>query len=62
VFKKRAKYIAEFKSEAVRQISKKEHSATEVCSRLGMSVDLLYNGFEISKDRVCKPTEAIKAM
>ena len=35
---KRTKYIAEFKSEAVKQILDKEHSAVEVSSRLGVPV------------------------
>jgi transposase len=39
---KRTKYTAEFKSEAVKQIIEKSHSATEVASRLGVPVGLLY--------------------
>ena len=39
---KRTKYTAEFKSEAVKQILDKGHSATDVASRLGVPVGLLY--------------------
>jgi transposase len=39
---KRTKYTAEFKLEAVKQIIEKGHSATEVSSRLGVPVGLLY--------------------
>ncbi len=39
---KRTQYTAELKAEAVKQIFEKGHSATEVSSRLGVPVGLLY--------------------
>ncbi len=39
---KRTQYTAEFKTEAVKQILEKGHPATEVSSRLGVPVGLLY--------------------
>ena len=44
------KYTAEFKSGAVKQITYKEHSATEVSSRLGVPVGLLYTCAQMLKD------------
>jgi transposase len=39
---KRTKYTTEFKLDAVKQILEKGHSATDVASRLGVPVGLLY--------------------
>ena len=39
---KRTQYTAEFKTEAVKQILEKGHPATEVSSRPGVPVGLLY--------------------
>ncbi len=39
---KPTQYTAEFKTEAVKQILEKGHPATEVSSRLGVPVGLLY--------------------
>ncbi len=39
---KRTQYTAEFKTEAVKQILEKGHPATEVSSRLGVPVGILY--------------------
>jgi transposase len=39
---KRTKYTTEFKLDAVKQILEKSHSATDVASRLGVPVGLLY--------------------
>ena len=59
---KRTKYTTEFKLEAVKQILEKGHSATNVASRLGVPVGLLYTWTRKLKGSDEKPIEAIKAM
>jgi transposase-like protein len=58
---KRTKYIAEFKSEAVRQIADKGHSAVEVSSLLGVPVGILYSLARKLKEPDLKPMEDVKA-
>jgi transposase len=59
---KRTKYTAEFKSEAVKQIIEKGHSATEVASRLGVHVGLLYTWTRKLKRPDEQPIEDVKAL
>jgi len=59
---KRTKYTAEFKLEAVKQILEKGHSATDVASRLGVPVGLLYTWTRKLKGLDEKPIEDIKAL
>ena len=59
---KRTKYTAEFKSEAVKQILDKGHSATDVASRLGVPVGLLYTWTRKLKGLDEKPIEDVKAL
>ena len=59
---KRTKYTAEFKSEAVKQITDKGHSATDVSSRLGVPVGLLYTWTRKLKGLDEKPIEDVKAL
>jgi transposase len=59
---KRTKYTAEFKSEAVKQILDKGHSATEVSSRLGVPVGLLYTWARKLKGPDEQPIEDVKAL
>lgn len=59
---KRTKYTAEFKSEAVKQIVDKGHSAVEVSSRLGVPVGLLYSWARKLKEPEVKPIEDVKAL
>ena len=59
---KRTKYTAEFKSEAVKQILEKGHSATDVASRLGVPVGLLYTWTRKLKGLDEKPIEDVKAL
>ena len=59
---KRTKYTAEFKLEAVKQILEKGHSATDVASRLGVPVGLLYTWTRKLKGSDEKPIEDIKAL
>ncbi len=59
---KRTKYTAEFKLEAVKQIIEKGHSATEVASRLGVPVGLLYTWTRKLKGPDEQPIEDVKAL
>jgi len=59
---KRTKYTAEFKLEAVKQILDKGHSATEVSSRLGVPVGLLYTWARKLKEPDEQPIEDVKAL
>ena len=59
---KRTKYTAEFKLEAVKQILEKGHSATEVASRLGVPVGLLYTWSWKLKGPDEQPIEDVKAL
>ena len=59
---KRTKYTAEFKLEAVKQILEKGHSATDVASRLGVPVGLLYTWTRKLKGLDEKPIEDVKAL
>ena len=59
---KRTKYTAEFKLEAVKQILEKGHSATDVASRLGVPVGLLYTWTRKLKGSDEKPIEDVKAL
>ena len=59
---KRTKYTTEFKLEAVKQILEKGHSATDVASRLGVPVGLLYTWTRKLKGSDEKPIEDIKAL
>ena len=59
---KRTKYTTEFKLEAVKQILEKGHSATNVASRLGVPVGLLYTWTRKLKGLDEKPIEDIKAL
>jgi transposase len=59
---KRTKYTAEFKLEAVKQIIEKDHSATEVASRLGVPVDLPCTWTRKLKGPDEPPIEDIKAL
>jgi transposase len=59
---KRTKYTAEFKSEAVKQIIEKGHSATEVAGRLGVPVGLLYTWTRKLKSPDEQPIEDVKAL
>ena len=59
---KRTKYTTEFKLEAVKQILEKGHSATDVASRLGVPVGLLYTWTRKLKRLDEKPIEDIKAL
>ena len=58
---KRTKYTAEFKLEAVKQILEKGHSATDVASRLGVPVGLLYTWTRKLKGPHEQPIEDVKA-
>jgi len=58
---KRTKYTAEFKSEAVKQIVDKGHSAVEVSSRLGVPVGLLYTWARKLKGSDEQPMADVKA-
>ena len=46
----KAKYTAEFKEEAVRQVTDKGHSVVDVAKRFGMSDQLLYKWVKKFKD------------
>jgi transposase len=59
---KRTKYTAEFKSEAVKQIIEKGHSATEVSSRLGVPVGLLYTWTRKLQEPDVTPIENVKTL
>ena len=59
---KRTKYTTEFKLEAVKQILEKGHSATDVASRLGVPVGLLYTWTRKLKGSDEKPIEDVKAL
>ena len=59
---KRTKYTTEFKLEAVKQILEKGHSATDVASRLGVPVGLLYTWTRKLKGLDEKPIEDVKAL
>ena len=56
------KYTAEFKLEAVKQILDKGHSATEVSSRLGVPVGLLYTWARKLKGPDEQPIADVKAL
>ena len=59
---KRTKCTTEFKLEAVKQILDKGHSATDVASRLGVPVGLLYTWTRKLKGLDEKPIEDVKAL
>ena len=59
---KRTKYTAEFKLEAFKQILEKGYSATDVASRLGVPVGLLYTWTRKLKGLDEKPIEDVKAL
>ena len=59
---KRTKYTAEFKLEIVKQILEKGHSVTDVASRLGVPVVLLYTWTRKLKGSDEKPMEDVKAL
>ena len=59
---KRTKYTTEFKLEAVKQILEKGHSATDVASRLGVPVGLLYTWARKRKGPDVTPIEDVKAL
>ena len=42
----RAKYTAEFKEEAIRQVLDRDHSVIDVAKRLGLGDGLLYTWFK----------------
>lgn len=46
---KRTKYTAEFKTEAVKQVTEKGHLVVDVAKRLGIGEGLLYNWVRKSK-------------
>ena len=58
----RTKYTTEFKLEAVKQILEKGHSATDVASRLGVPVGLLYTWTRKLKGSDEQPIEDVKAL
>jgi len=49
---KRVRYPAEFKAEAVRQVTERGHGVVDVAKRLGMSDKSLYLWVRLAKDRV----------
>ena len=59
---KKTKYTTDFKSEAVKQILDKGHSAVEVSSRLGVPVGLLYSWAPKLKEPEVTPLEDVKAL
>ena len=48
---KRVRYAAEFKAEAVRQVTDRGHGVVDVAKRLGMSDKSLYLWVRLAKDR-----------
>ena len=48
---KRVRYPAEFKAEAVRQVTEREHGVVDVAKRLGMSDKSLYLWVRLAKDK-----------
>jgi len=46
---KRTKYTAEFKTEAVKQVTEKDHLVVDVAKRLGIGEGFLYNWVRKSK-------------
>ena len=48
---KRVRYPAEFKAEAVRQVTDRGHGVVDVAKRLGMSDKSLYLWVRLAKDR-----------
>ena len=48
---KRVRYPAEFKAEAVRQVTERGHGVVDVAKRLGMSDKSLYLWVRLAKDR-----------
>ena len=58
----RTKYTTEFELEAVKQILEKGHSATDVASRLGVPVGLLYTWTRKLKGLDEQPIEDVKAL
>jgi transposase len=48
---KRVRYPAEFKAEAVRQVTERGHGVVDVANRLGMSDKSLYLWVRLAKDR-----------
>ena len=59
---KRTKYTAEFKLEAVKQITEKGHPAIEVASRLGIPIGLLYTWTRKLKGLDEQPIEDVKTL
>ena len=49
---KRVRYSAEFKAEAVKQVSERGHGVLEVAKRLGMSDKSLYLWVRLAKDQL----------
>jgi len=49
---KTVRYPAEFKAEAVRQLTERGHGVVDVAKRLGMSDKSLYLWIRLAKDRV----------
>ncbi|WP_395670199.1 transposase [Rhodoferax sp.] len=47
---KRVRYPAEFKAEAVRQVTERGHGVVDVAKRLGMSDKSLYLWVRLAKD------------
>ena len=61
---KRVRYPAEFKAEAVRQVTERGHGVVDVAKRLGMSNKSLYLWVRLAKDRIgpgSKETAQLKA-
>ena len=61
---KRVRYPAEFKAEAVRQVTERGHGVVDVAKRLGMSDKSLYLWVRLAKDRIgpgSKETAQLKA-
>ena len=48
---KRVRYPAEFKAEAVKQVSERGHGGVEVAKRLGMADKSLYLWVRLAKDQ-----------
>jgi transposase len=49
---KSVRYSAEFKAEAVRQVSERGHGDVDVAKKLGMPEKILYQWVRLAKDRV----------
>lgn len=48
---KRVRYPAEFKAEAVKQVTERDHGVVDVAKRLGMSDKSLYLWVRLSKEQ-----------